>query len=787
MGESAQTSVAICKPIVAALEPERLNMKFIKDLSIRQLSSRFSVGFALVVVCIAAIGFVNVKTAWQLHADWAENPNDARLKGTLLHNLNSAIGYGGAIHQFKNFVIRKDTPRLDKVRSGFDSVQETIQKYRTFTVSAKESQALDDISNVFRQYSEATTVITAMAKNSMSTNDIDKAVKIDDSPAIAGIHFLETSIGTQLEAHDQSMDSKLLKIYSLTMYGSIASTVMLCLLLTSLLITFRSILQQIGGEPRRINEISRRIANGDHVDVPVGADKNSGILGAILSMQLILRERTEAEQASSAINERLKQALDNASSNVMVADTENIIVFANKSTALLFADKQQQIRSAVPNFKAKDIVGSNIDLFHITPLVQNDFINNLKDNHRGVVDFGDCYFSISISPVLMNSGERIGTIIEWFDKTEEIKNEAEVQQLIEAAAQGDLGRRVNMQESSEFFRKLGHSMNELMDVNDRAVGEVQRVFASVAGGDLTARVEGQYQGVYQQLKDDANAMVSQLTGVIREVKNGAMIVAAASSELISTNKNLNSTAQDGAKQAGIASVAASNVMQNVDAVANAASDLEASVTDISRNVNEAVEVASEAVILAQSTNIQVRKLTTSSSDIGNVIKVIDSIAEQTNLLALNATIEAARAGDAGKGFAVVANEVKELAKGTASATDEIAQKVKAIQDDSDTAVQAIGNISKIIETISNYQNTISEAVRNQNLATQRISKNAGEAAQVNVEITRTSERVSEGAKSTVNGLTELQSSAEELARMAVDLSDLVEGFQVDEFEHRKVT
>ncbi len=762
-------------------------MNFIKDLSIRQLSTRFSVGFALVVVCVAAIGFVNVKTAGQLHNDWAANPNNARLKGNLLHKLNSAVGYGGAIHQFKNFVLRKDAPRLDKVHLGFDTAQETIQKYRAFNLTDKESQALDNISDVFRQYSEATTIITAMAKNSMSTNDIDKAVKIDDSPAIAGIQLLETSIGTQLEAQDQSMDSKLLKIFSLTMYGSIASTVMLCLLLTCLLITFRSILQQIGGEPQRIKEISRRIADGDHVDVPVGADNNSGILGAILSMQLILRERTEAEQASAAINERLKQALDNASSNVMVADTENIIVFVNKSTAQLFSDKQQKIRNAVPNFNASEIVGSNIDLFHNTPLVQNDFINTLKDNHRGVVDFGDCYFSISISPVLMDSGERIGSIIEWFDKTEEIKNEAEVQQLIEAAAQGDLGRRVNMQESSEFFRKLGHSMNELMDVNDRAVGEVQRVFASVAGGDLTARVEGQYQGVYQQLKHDANAMVSQLTGVIKEVKNGAMIVAAASSELISTNKNLNSTAQDGAKQAGIASVAASNVMQNVDAVANAASDLEASVSDISRNVNEAVEVASEAVILAQSTNTQVRKLTTSSSDIGNVIKVIDSIAEQTNLLALNATIEAARAGDAGKGFAVVANEVKELAKGTASATDEIAQKVKAIQDDSDTAVQAIGDISKIIETISNYQNTISEAVRNQNLATQRISKNAGEAAQGNVEITRTSERVSEGAESTVNGLTELQSSAEELARMAVDLSDLVEGFQVDEYEDRKFT
>lgn len=755
----------------------KLSMNFMNNVSIRQLSTRFSIGFALVVVCIAAIGYVNVKTAGQLHDDWSNNPDHTRLKGSLLHSLHAAVGYGGGIHQFKNFVLRKDAPRLKKVHAGFDKAQEIIQEYRSFKISEQETKALEDISEVFRKYSEATAVITALAEKNASTNEIDTIVKIDDSPALAGIKLLEKSIEAQLELQNQSMDSSLSTIHSLAMFGSIAGTLMLCILLSSLLLTFRSILRQIGGEPRRIKEIARRIAGGDLEEIVNETEKPSGVLGAIISMQDNLRERTQTEQAMASVNERLKQALDNASSNVMVTDIEKNIVFVNKSSVKLFGDMQQQIRSAVPGFDIQNIIGSNINLLYHTATEQQN--QNPTERHQSVVIFGDCHFSVSDNPVLMDCGERIGTVIEWFDKTEEIKNEAEVQQLIEAATQGDLGRRVNMQESGEFFRKLGHSMNELMDVNDRTVSEIQRVFASVAGGDLTARVEGEYQGVYQQLKNDANTMVSQLTDVIGEVKNGAMVLATASSELISTNKNLNFTAQDGAKQAGIASAAANNVTLNIEAVANAASDLETSVSDISRNVNEAVNVASEAVVLAQSTNTQVRKLTTSSSDIGNVIKVIDSIAEQTNLLALNATIEAARAGDAGKGFAVVANEVKDLAKGTAKATEEIAQKVKAIQNDSDTAVQAIGDISRIIETISNYQNTISEAVRNQNMATQRISKNAGEAAQGNVEITRTSERVNEGAESTVSGLTELQSSAEDLAKMAVDLSDLVEGFRVD--------
>jgi methyl-accepting chemotaxis protein len=203
-----------------------------------------------------------------------------------------------------------------------------------------------------------------------------------------------------------------------------------------------------------------------------------------------------------------------------------------------------------------------------------------------------------------------------------------------------------------------------------------------------------------------------------------------------------------------------------------------SVREVANNAAQAARVANEAVQLANQTDTTVRQLSASSNDIGNVIKVITSIAEQTNLLALNATIEAARAGEAGKGFAVVANEVKELAKETAKATEEIGQKIATIQGDSSQAVDAIANINKIINQISDFQTTIASAVEQQTATTNEISRNVAEAAKGSGEIAQNITQVAQGTQSTLSGVTEAQSATDELARMAGELQRLVEGFKV---------
>jgi methyl-accepting chemotaxis protein len=263
-------------------------------------------------------------------------------------------------------------------------------------------------------------------------------------------------------------------------------------------------------------------------------------------------------------------------------------------------------------------------------------------------------------------------------------------------------------------------------------------------------------------------------GVTEALNNGAQALAAASQELSAVAKQLTSNSEQTSAQANLASNASELVTNNVASVAAAAEEMSSTVREIAKSANEAAKVATSAVRAADDTNQTVAQLGDSSLQIGKVIKVITSIAQQTNLLALNATIEAARAGEAGKGFAVVANEVKELAKQTAAATEDISQKIEAIQNDTKGAVAAIQQIGRIIGQINDYQNTIASAVEEQAATTGEIARNAAEAARGSTQISSNLNAVSTTAHQTSEGASNALASAEELSRLAVELRQVVD-------------
>ncbi|MGZ4447703.1 MAG: methyl-accepting chemotaxis protein [Nocardioides sp.] len=298
----------------------------------------------------------------------------------------------------------------------------------------------------------------------------------------------------------------------------------------------------------------------------------------------------------------------------------------------------------------------------------------------------------------------------------------------------------------------------------------------VATGRLDARAEVGGRDEVGQMAEALNGVLSMLGESLGQIDANARSLTHASDELTAVSARMSGSAAASASQADLVSAAAGQVSQNVQTVAAGTEEMGASIREIAHNATDAAGVAAQAVAAAEATTATVAKLGDSSSEVGDVIKVITSIAEQTNLLALNATIEAARAGEAGKGFAVVANEVKELARETSQATQDIGRRIEAIQADTGEAVSAIGRISEIIAQISDTQTTIASAVEEQTATTNEMSRNVSEAAHGSTEIAETITGVARAAAENTEAATSTSRAAEDLARVAADMQQLVGRF-----------
>lgn len=495
--------------------------------------------------------------------------------------------------------------------------------------------------------------------------------------------------------------------------------------------------------------------------------------------------------------------LDGAPVNILYAGTDLIIRYMNrKSHATLTT-----IATLLPVPVAR-VVGSSIDVFHKDPSYQRRKLAQAKSqSQRSLIQLGPETLDLMVSPILSLAGDVQGYMVTWDVVTQKIIQESELERV--QSMMDNIPVNVLYADTDFTLRYMNPaSLRTLKSIErflpkpvDKLLGEKIDIFHKdpahqrrIVSDDRQLPHRRQIKlgtetlmllvsPLYDRSKRYLGPMVtweviSDKVEIVEKIGEATHQLASAAAELSATAKQMSSAADRTASDAESAERAADDVAKGISAVATNTEEMTAAIREIARNTADASQASTATRTQAETTNVGIGKLSGSSQEIGAVVKVISSIAQQTNLLALNATIEAARAGDAGRGFAVVANEVKELAKQTARATEEISLKVGAIQQDSGAAVGAINSITDSVKRLSGISDAIAASVEEQEATTNEVARVVRDSAKGIESFNDRLKAVRLTAVATQGGAAQVLEAAAGLAKLAEDLAMLIKKIEV---------
>jgi methyl-accepting chemotaxis protein len=401
--------------------------------------------------------------------------------------------------------------------------------------------------------------------------------------------------------------------------------------------------------------------------------------------------QADLDAIEAAENGRIKNALDNVTSNVMMADPDLNIIYMNNSITKMMKAAEPELKGTIPSFDADRLMGVNIDTFHKNPAHQRSLLQNLKSTYSATIEVAGLTFSVVANPVFDDDGARIGTVAEWQNQTIEVGVENEISGIVNAAAAGKFSERIAMDGKEGFFGRLAEGVNEILQTSEIGLTDISRVIQSLAKGDLTQNIEADYQGLFGELKDNLNESIGRLASVMTDVQFNSTAIASAAQQVSGTAESL--------------SQGASEQAASVEETSASVEEMGASINQNSENARVTDGIATESSNAAKEGGASVLETVQAMKDIAGKITIIEDIAYQTNMLALNAAIEAARAGEHGKGFAVVAAEVRKLAERSQVAASEISELTGASVK---VAEKAGGLLEKMVPDIARTAELVQE-------------------------------------------------------------------------------